>query len=356
MDADGNDPGAVPEAEVVLDPGGAAGLTADGDVFDDDHVETFRGPVYGGRQSRRSGSHDEHVTPRSVGDVPPVDAECRRQIPCRRRGYHPALSGDHRRAGAGQRARPRQIRPGRRVGAQHRAVRELVTLGEVLETMQVAAVVSGEDEAALAQLRQYAPPGVERGEQDITQLPRDLHQRAKVLDPDPQQLGPVHGNTGQERPLSHQHPQLADEVAFFDHEHDAVVATVEEEHPSGEDEVEIVWITGVPELLAGLGAQHAADRPQHVQGVLGEHRPRRGLGAVPPMGRVDGPPVGRWNAAHGRISGLFRGRRRHGLPRGWPGPLCPSTGDGPADGIPFVSNVPVSRDVVFARSRRSRRR
>ena len=68
------------------------------------------------------------------------------------------------------------------VGAQHRPVRELVALGEVLEPVQVAVVVPGEHETALAQPRQQTAPGVQRGEQDVAQLPRDLHELAQVVD------------------------------------------------------------------------------------------------------------------------------------------------------------------------------
>jgi hypothetical protein len=94
--------------------------------------------------------------------------------------------------------------------------------------------------------------------QHIAELSRDLHELAEFLDPDPEQLRSRHGHTGKERPLAHQHAQLTDEVALFDHEDDAVVPAVEEQDSAGEDEGLVVGVPGVPQRLAGLGAQHLA--------------------------------------------------------------------------------------------------
>ncbi len=44
---------------------------------------------------------------------------------------------------------------------------------------------------------------------------------------------------------------------------------------TGEDEVQVVGVTGVPQELAGLGVQHLTGRPQQLQGGLAEHRPRQ---------------------------------------------------------------------------------
>ena len=134
--------------------------------------------------------------------------------------------------------------------------------------MQVAVVVAGEHEAALPDPRQHPPPGVEGGEQDVAELPRDLHEPAQLGDPHPQHRGARHRDTGQEGPLSHQHAQLADEVALLDDEDDPVVPTVHEQYAAGEDEVEVVGVTGVPQQLARLGMEHLTGRPQQVQGVL----------------------------------------------------------------------------------------
>ena len=130
--------------------------------------------------------------------------------------------------------------------------------------MQVAAVVSGEHETALPHSRQQTPPGVERGEQDIAQLPRDLHEPAQLLDPHPKHRGLLHGHTREEGPLPHQHAQLADEVALLDDKDHPVVPAVQEKHAAGEDEVQVVGVTGVPQQLAGLGMQHLTGRPQQV--------------------------------------------------------------------------------------------
>jgi len=55
------------EAEVVLDPRRRAGLPAQGDVLDDDHVEPFGCSVDGGGQARRPGADDQQIAPRSLG-------------------------------------------------------------------------------------------------------------------------------------------------------------------------------------------------------------------------------------------------------------------------------------------------
>ena len=64
---------------------------------------------------------------------------------------------------------------------------------------------------------------------------------------------------------------------------DPVVPAVEEEDAAGEDEIQVVGVTGVPEQLAGLGLQHVAGRPKQLQGVLAEHRPGQGIDAVAPL-------------------------------------------------------------------------
>jgi hypothetical protein len=66
--------------------------------------------------------------------------------------------------------------------------------------VQVAVVVSGEHETAFPHSLQQTPPGVERGEQDIAQLPRDLHEPAQLLDPHPEHRGLLHGHTREEGP------------------------------------------------------------------------------------------------------------------------------------------------------------
>ena len=183
------------------------------------------------------------------------------------------------------------------VGAQHRPVGELVALSEVLEPVEIAVVVSREHQTALPDPRQQTAPGVQRGEQDVAELSGDLHELAELLDPDPEQLSALHGHAGKERPLPHQHAELTDEVAFLDHEDDAVVAAVEEKDSAREDEGQVVGVTSVPQQLAGLGMQHLAGRPQQVQDVLAEHRPGQTVDIVLPV-RVDGPLVGHWGAAH----------------------------------------------------------
>ena len=92
--------------------------------------------------------------------------------------------------------------------------------------MQVAIVVAGEDEAALAPPAQHAPPGVERGEQQIPQLHGGRDEPAQVLDGHPQQRARRHRDAGEEGRLTHQHAELADEVAGFHHDHDPVVPPV----------------------------------------------------------------------------------------------------------------------------------
>jgi hypothetical protein len=119
-------------------------------------------------------------------------------------------------------------------------------------------VVPCQHQPALAEPPQQPPPGVQGGEQDVAQLARDLHQAAELRDPHPQQGGARHGDTGQEGPLAHQHPQLADEVALLDDEDDPVVPAVDELDPAAEDEVEVVGVPGVPQQLARLGMQHLA--------------------------------------------------------------------------------------------------
>jgi hypothetical protein len=98
--------------------------------------------------------------------------------------------------------------------------------------------------------------------------------------------------------VAHQHAQLADEVACFDHEDDAVVPAVEEKDAAREDEVQVIRVTGVPQQLAGLRVQDLTGRLQHVQCLLAEHRPGQGLNTVVSVRRVDGPLVLRWDAAH----------------------------------------------------------
>ena len=149
--------------------------------------------------------------------------------------------------------------------------------------MQVAiVVVPGEHETALAQAVQQTPAGIQRGQQDVAQLPRRLHQPGQLLDPHPEHRGPLHGHPGEEGPLPHQHAQLAHEVAFLDHEDDAVVPAVEKQDATGEDEVQVVGVTGVPQQLAGLGVKHLTGRPQQLQGGLAEHRERNVVDTVLP--------------------------------------------------------------------------
>ena len=130
--------------------------------------------------------------------------------------------------------------------------------------MQVAVVIPGQHQTALTGALQQGPSGVERLQGDVAQLSRDLHEPAEVRHPHAEQFGPLRGDTGQEGPLTHQHAQLAHEVARFDHEDDAIVATVDEQDTAGQDEVQVVGVAGLPQHLTGLGPQHLTGRPKQL--------------------------------------------------------------------------------------------
>jgi hypothetical protein len=111
--------------------------------------------------------------------------------------------------------------------------------------------------------------------------------------------------------MPHQHAQLADEVAFPDDKDHPVVPAVQQKHAAGEDKVQVVGITGVPQQLARLGMQHLTGRPQQVQSVLAEHRPGQRIDIVVPLGGVIGLLVGHGQAAHASPS---PGKRTPRLP------------------------------------------
>ena len=94
----------------------------------------------------------------------------------------------------------------------------MIALGELLQSVHVAIVVAGEDQATLSQTGQQTSPRIEGGEQHVTQFRRGRHEPLQVLDAHAQERGVGHGNAGEEGRLSHQHAELADEVAGFDHE------------------------------------------------------------------------------------------------------------------------------------------
>jgi hypothetical protein len=86
-----------------------------------------------------------------------------------------------------------------------------------------------------------------------------------------QQGGALHGDTGEEGALSHQHAQLADEVALLDHEDDSVVAAVDEKDAAGQYQIQVVRVTGIPQDLARIRVKHLPGRPQQRQHVLAEY-------------------------------------------------------------------------------------
>ena len=139
--------------------------------------------------------------------------------------------------------------------------------------MQVAIVVAGEDEAALAPAGQHPPPGVKRGEQQIPELHGGRDEPAQILDGHPQQRALRHRHAGEEGRLTHQHAELPDEVAGLHHGHDPVVPPVQQAHPAGTYEVEVVRLAALPQDLAGLGVDHLPDRLQQPQVVLADLGP-----------------------------------------------------------------------------------
>ena len=94
--------------------------------------------------------------------------------------------------------------------------------------MQIAVVVSGEDEAALAHPRQEEPSGVECGQHDVAQLGRDLHEPPQLVDGHLEHHGPRIGDPLEEGSLAHEHAQLAHEVALLHDEDDPVFPTIDQ--------------------------------------------------------------------------------------------------------------------------------
>ena len=288
------------EAEVVLDPRRRAGLPSQGDTLGDDDIEPFGGPVDGSGQARRAGADDQQVAMRLVGQPGEVQSDGGGQIAGRRLREDASPSGDHGRSRLRERARRGDLGPRGRIRAQHRPIGHVIALGELLQPVHVAIVVAGEDQATLSPAAQHAPPRVEGGEHHVAQLRGGRHEPSQVRDGHPQQRGVRHGDAGEERRLPHQHAELADEVAGFDHEPDPATSSVHETDPAGEDEVEVVCVARIPQRLTGLGSDHLADRLQQRPALVIELGPRLDLDLIRSLRRVAGPLVGRWGGAgHG---------------------------------------------------------
>ena len=268
------------EAEVVLDPRRRAGLPSQRDVLDDDDIESLGGPVDGGGQAGRPGADDQEIATRLAGqpERSRPTAAARSRVVGRVRTA--SSSGDHGRSRLRERARRGDLAPRGRVRAQHRPIGHVIALGELLQPVHVTVVVAGEDQAALSQTGQQTPPGVEGGEQHVAQLRRGRDEPAQVRDAHAQERGVGHRDAGEEGRLSHQHAELADEVAGLDHEPDPVASPVDETDSAREDEVEVVGVARIPQHLAGLGPDHVADRLQQPPALLVELRPRLDLDLI----------------------------------------------------------------------------
>ena len=201
------------------------------------------------------------------------------------------------------------------VRAQHHPVGHVVALGELPQPMQVAIVVAGEDEAALTPAAQHPPPGVKGGEQQIPELHGGRDEPAQGLDGHPQQRARRHRDAGEEGRLTHQHAELPDEVAGLHHGHDPVVPPVQQAHPAGTYEVEVVRLAVLPQDLAGLGVDDLPDRLQQPQVVLADLGPGLDVDLVAARRGIARPLIRDRDDTHGPKVRDGSG----GSVSGWPG-------------------------------------
>ena len=171
------DPGHTPgEPEVVLDPRRAA---------PPDHrwrrPPRRPRPVPPRRRTRPplappAGTHHQQVTPALVGVAPQVDPERGRQVSGRRSGQHAArpvttaapASGNGQVSASSAHA-DGSVRSTARYGIWLRSAKSR-------RRCTSRSVVPGQHQTALAQALQQTSAGVQRGQQDVAQLPRRLHQ------------------------------------------------------------------------------------------------------------------------------------------------------------------------------------
>ena len=127
--------------------------------------------------------------------------------------------------------------------------------------------------------------------------------RAQVRHAHSQERRVGHGDAGEEGRLSHQHAELADEVAGLDHEPDPATSPVDETDSAGEDEVEVVGVACIPQRLAGRGPEDIADRLQQPPALLIELGPGLDLDLIRASRRVAGPLVWLRGGADGSRAG-----------------------------------------------------